>query len=408
MDLTPSFTFRTSPEIVFGTGAVRTLPAILSRFGRRGFLVLGATSLERSGTLGRIEEELVAAGIGLVRANVHGEPDVLAVDEVARGCRSAASDFVVAIGGGSVLDTAKAVAALATNEGSVLEYLEGQGVAPRPLARTPLPVIALPTTAGSGSEVTRNSVVRIRDARVKRSMRDSALVPRVALVDPELSASAPRAVAASAGLDALTHLIEAYVSLDAQPLTDLVALSGIGVATRALEALALGTATPGSHAQMAKASLWGGLALANAGLGATHGLVAPLGGRYDVPHGAGCGCLLAATVRVNALALRQRAPGSPALARYGEIARAITPGGGSDILAAADALDRLRSSLGIGTLASYGVDGHDLAPIILQSRSGSMRSNPIDLTDAELEAILRASLGVGAARNPETSARPRR
>ena len=390
--MTP-FTFRTATEISFGSGTSSTIPGVASRFGRRALLVLGGSSLERAGHLERILDGLTKAGVATTRLSVAGEPDVRVVDDGARVCRDAGCDVVLAIGGGSVIDAAKAIAGLATNAGSALDYLEGQGAPPRALEGAPLPVIAVPTTAGSGSEVTRNSVLRVPSAFVKRSMRDGALIPRVAVVDPELSGSAPRAVAASAGLDALTHLIEAYVSRGAQPLTDLVALQGIRAAVGALDHLARGTSSPESQGEMALASLWGGLALANAGLGATHGLVAPLGGRHPVPHGAGCGCLLAATVRVNVRALRDRAKGSLALVRYASVANAVIPRAGATIEEAVDVLDALRRSLGILGLAAYGVRGDELAPIIEQSRSGSMRSNPIDLTDAELDTILRMSLG---------------
>jgi alcohol dehydrogenase class IV len=252
--------------------------------------------------------------------------------------------------------------------------------------------VAVPTTAGSGSEVTRNAVLRVAQARVKRSMRSDRMIPRVAVVDPDLSSTAPLPVAASAGLDALTHLVEAYVSRGAQPTTDLMALEGIGRAGEALRTLAAGTCGAESHAAMALASLWGGLALANAGLGAVHGLVAPLGGRCAVPHGAGCGCLLAATLRANVRALRSRAPQSATLTRYAAVAAALTGDRQATLEHAADAVDALRTSLGLGSLARYGVTAEDLAPVVARARGGSMRTNPIELTDAELEGILREAL----------------
>jgi alcohol dehydrogenase class IV len=388
-----SFTFRTANEVVFGAGAVARAPGIAARFGKRVLLVIGGASLERSGVLERVGRELASAGASAERLPVVGEPDVRVVDDCARACRESAADVVLAIGGGSVIDTAKASAALATNGGSALDYLEDLGAGrPRSIERAPLPVIAVPTTAGSGSEVTRNSVIRVPESRVKRSMRSDGMIPRVALVDPQLSSTAPLPVAASAGLDALTHLIEAYVSRGAQPTTDALALEGIRIGTRALQALADGKTTSESQAAMALASLWGGMALANAGLGATHGLVAPLGGRYSVPHGAACGCLVAATLRTNALALRSRPSSGDALARYARVASAVLGREDATIENAADELDRLRDALGIGKLARYGVPENELAQVIAQARGGSMRSNPIDLTDEELERILRESL----------------
>jgi alcohol dehydrogenase class IV len=257
-----------------------------------------------------------------------------------------------------------------------------------------VPLIAVPTTAGSGSEVTKNAVLRVPDHRVKRSIRSDLMVPCVAIIDPTLIASAPRSVAASSGLDALTHLIEAYLSKGAQPMTDALVVPGISMAYRALVALAENRTNAESHDSMALAALWGGIALANAGLGAVHGLVAPLGGLCSVPHGAGCGCLLSATFATNVHALRVRAPNSPALARADHIARIILPESETDRTPeqAALSLERLRRDLDVPSLAAYGVAEADLAGIIAGSRAGSMRHNPIELTDEELDGILRQSM----------------
>jgi alcohol dehydrogenase len=211
-------------------------------------------------------------------------------------------------------------------------------------------------------------------------MRSEYMIPRVAVIDPQLSETCPLPVAASAGLDALTHLIEAYVSTGAQPTTDALALGGIRVAAQGL--LALARAKPNIEA-MALASFWGGIVLANAGLGAVHGLVAPLGGRCSVPHGMGCACMLAATMRTNIEALRARAPESPALERYVRVGEALE--GVPD-------LDQLRRDLGVPSLASFGLSPEEIPLIIAGSRAGSMKYNPIELTDAELKGILLAAL----------------
>ena len=289
-------------------------------------------------------------------------------------CRESGCDVVVAIGGGSVLDTAKAAAALASNGGEALDYLEGVGRG-RVLERPSLPFIAVPTTAGSGSEATRNSVLRVPSLKVKRSLRSEFMIPRVALIDPQLSETCPLPVAASAGLDALTHLIEGYVSTGAQPTTDALALKGIALAAQGLVSLSRGK--PDVEA-MSLASFWGGIVLANAGLGAVHGLVAPLGGRFSVPHGMGCACLLTATMRTNIKALQARAPESPALARYAEIAAALR-----DV----PDLDRLRAGLGVPSLGTFGLSADQISAVIAGSRAGSMNYNPITLTDSELEQI---------------------
>jgi alcohol dehydrogenase class IV len=361
-----SFTLRVPQEVHFGNGEVRNLPEIVARFGRRPFVITGSRPAPV------VLRDAVAW-------RVHGEPEISTADDGARACRESNCDVVVAIGGGSVLDTAKAAAALASNGGEALDYLEGVGRG-RALERSSLPFIAVPTTAGSGSEATRNAVLRVPDLKVKRSLRSEFMIPRVAVIDPQLSQSCPLPVAASAGLDALTHLIEGYVSIGAQPTTDTLALKGIVLAARGL--VGLSRAKPDVEA-MSLASFWGGIVLANAGLGAVHGLVAPLGGRLSVPHGMGCACLLTATMRTNIEALRERAPGSPALSRYEEISAALRE---------VPDLDRIRTDLGVPSLGKFGLAPDQFSAIIAGSRAGSMNYNPIALTDAELTRILAESV----------------
>jgi alcohol dehydrogenase class IV len=358
-----SFALRVPQEVHFGKGEARKLPGIVARFGRRPFVVTGSRPVP-------------AVFADAVRWSVHGEPEIGTADEGARLCRESGCDVVVAIGGGSVLDTAKAAAALAPNGGEALDYLEGVGRG-RLLERPSLPFIAVPTTSGSGSEATRNSVLRVPELKVKRSLRSEFMIPRVALIDPELSESCPLQVAASAGLDALTHLIEGYVSIGAQPTTDALALKGIVLAAKGLIGLSLGK--PDVEA-MSLASFWGGIVLANAGLGAVHGLVAPLGGRFAVPHGMGCACLLTATMRTNIHALQERAPHSSALERYAEIQRVLPD------------LDRLRADLEVPSLGAFGLSSDQFSAVIGGSRVGSMNYNPITLTDGELERILEESI----------------
>jgi alcohol dehydrogenase class IV len=373
------FTFLTTPEIRFGPRESARAKETALRFGRRPFLVTGGRSFDALW--------IAPSLAGVPRFAVRGEPDIASIDEAAALCREAGADVVLGVGGGSALDTAKAVAAMAVHEGSVRDYLEQVG--DRKLDRPPLPSVAVPTTAGSGSEATKNAVIRVPDLKVKRSLRHERLLPRVALVDPELSGSAPAAVAASAGLDALTHLIEGYVSTGAQPTTDALALPGIRLAARGLRALAGRSRSPEAREAMALASFWGGIVLANAGLGAVHGLVAPLGGRSAIAHGTACACLLVETVRANVAALRTRDPGSPALDRYAEAARAL---GAPSVEAALEELVSLRRRLGVEPLSFYGATEADVAPIVGASRGGSMKSNPVELTDAELAGIVRAAL----------------
>lgn len=416
------FQLRTAGQILFGAGELQRAPELLAPWGSRVLLCTGAGSLSRSGRLSAIEAALQARGLTITRLTVSTEPDTTLVDAAVERCREAGCQAVLAIGGGSVLDVGKAVAALATNPGPALEYLEDVGLgAPRPIVQPSLPLCAVPTTAGSGSETTRNAVLRVPGLGVKRSLRSDLLLPRIALIDPQLVATAPLKVAAAAGLDALTHLIEGYVSKGAQPTTDVLAQRGIALMYRALSRLAdLAEAAAGDRpplaapevhasadaaelarsaelaAELALGSLWGGIVLANAGLGAVHGLVAPLGGLCGVAHGDGCACLLPATFAENARALSARAPGSLALHRYHEMAAVLAPpqppGATASCAAAAAALLRLRHRLQVPSLAAQGVSAEHFPAIIRQARGGSMRGNAIELTDEELAEILRASL----------------
>ena len=369
-----AFTFLTPPEILFGPDESRKTLDVARRFGSRIFLVTGARSFDAL----PISRMLA----GLNRWSVSGEPDVATVDEGVRRC--GAADVVVAVGGGSVMDTAKAVAGVVPNGGSVRDYLEQVG--DKKLSRAPLPFIAVPTTAGSGSEATKNAVIRVPDLKVKRSIRHDLLMPRVAIVDPTLPAAAPRDVAASSALDAFTHLLEGYVSTGAHPMTDALALPGLALAAEGLRGIAAGR---DAFLSMSQASLWGGIVLANAGLGAVHGLVAPLGGRCAIAHGIGCACLLAETVRVNLAALRSRAKDSPALGRYEQAALALGLQSADDLL---NLLAGFRRTFDLPALSSRGLTADDVAPIVKASRGGSMRFNPIELSDSELEGILRAAM----------------
>jgi alcohol dehydrogenase class IV len=392
------FQFRCAGQLLFGRGEHRRAAGLAAGLGRRVFLVTGAASLANSGVLSSLTASLAERAEHIEHVTVSAEPTVDQADSLAKQCQAAGCQVVLAIGGGSVLDVGKAVAALATNAGAGIDYLEdvGRGT-PRALQEVPLPVVAVPTTAGSGSEVTRNSVLKVPELQVKRSLRSDLMIPKVAIVDPDLLTTAPQRVAASAGMDALTHLIEGYLSTGAQPLTDALALRGIRLLWQALHRLAdcfrgrLASLHPDTYEQLALTSLWGGIVLANAGLGAVHGLVAPLGGLCNVAHGDGCACLLPATFRVNAQALLSRQPHSPARARLGEIVQLLTDGS-DDVDAAVERLASLRKELGILGLADQGTQQRQFEQVVRQARGGSMRSNPIVLTDEELHVILESSL----------------
>jgi alcohol dehydrogenase class IV len=299
---------------------------------------------------------------------------------------------VVAIGGGSVIDAGKAIAALLANPGDPYNYLEvvGRGCA---LERPSLPFIALPTTAGTGAEVTKNAVLQDHARGVKVSLRHETMLPRIALVDSELTWSVPPSVTAATGLDALTQVLEPYVSLQANPLTDALCIEALRRGRVALPRVVADGADADARDDMAFVSLCGGLALANAKLGAVHGLAAPLGGMYPAPHGAVCARLLPEVVRSNLRALQQREPANPALERYAEVARILLANPNAKTEELAPWLERLCVELKIAPLGSFGVKRDEIANVVAKAqRSSSMQGNPIVLSAEELTEIVERAL----------------
>ena len=313
------FEFATATRIVFGAGALGEVGPEARAMGRQALVVTGRAT-ERAASL---LELLAAQEIGAVSFTVISEPTTDVVRLGTERARESGCDLVIGFGGGSILDTGKAIAALLTNDGDPLDYLEviGRG---QPLSEPPLPYIAIPTTAGTGAEVTRNAVLASPEHRVKVSLRSPLMLPRLALVDPELTYSLPPEVTASTGLDALTQVMEPYVSKRASPMTDALCREGMRRAARSLRRAYQQGDDSAAREDMALTSLFGGLALANAQLGAVHGFAGPIGGMFDGAHGAICARLLPHVMEINVRALQQRLAGSPALRRYDEIARILT------------------------------------------------------------------------------------
>jgi alcohol dehydrogenase class IV len=322
---------------------------------------------------------------------VPGEPTVELVREGARRAREAGCDVVISVGGGSAIDGGKAIAAIATNGAEPLDFLEVVGKG-RAIAAAPLPFIAVPTTAGTGSEVTRNAVLASTEHGVKASMRSPLMLPRLALVDPELTYGLPAAVTASTGLDALTQLIEPYVSVRANPLVDAICVEGIRRVAGALRRVYRDGMDRDARRDMGLASLFGGLALANAGLGVVHGFAAPLGGRWKAPHGALCAALLPHGIAANVAALRARGPEHPALERYATIARLLT---GRHEARVEDGIDWIRETtieLHVPALRAWGITEADLPGMVEEAaRASSTKANPLALTGAELLAMITAA-----------------
>jgi alcohol dehydrogenase class IV len=377
------FEFATATRIIFGEGTAANLPELARTFGARPFVVTGASTERAAALVSALSAETFA---------VPGEPTVDLAREGARRARDTGCDVVISLGGGSAIDAGKAIAAVATNGGEPLEFLEVVGKG-RAIEVPSLPFIAVPTTAGTGSEVTRNAVLGSTEGGVKASLRSPMMLPRAAVVDPELTYGLPPAITASTGLDALTQLIEPYVSVRANPLADAICIEGIRRVAGALRRAYHDGSDQDARRDMALASLSGGLALANAGLGVVHGFAAPLGGGWKAPHGALCAALLPHGMAANVAALSARAPQHPALERYAIIARLLT---GRKEASAEDGIDWVRTlciELNIPPLRAWGVTEADLPGVVEKAtQASSMKANPLPLTGEELLAVVTAAL----------------
>lgn len=382
------FEFATPGRIIFGAGSIREAGPIAAGLGRRACVVTGGT-VERADPL---IEELDRAGVSHIILQVRGEPTTDFTIHLVEEARQGECDLVIGIGGGSVLDAGKVIAALLTNSWDLMKYLEviGEG---KKIDRVPAPCIAIPTTAGTGAEVTRNGVLLSPRHRVKVSMRSPLMIPRVALVDPLLTISMPATVTASTGLDAFTQLLEPYVSRQANPLTDGICREGLRRAARSLQRVYDDGTNIEARTDMSLASLFGGLALANAGLGAAHGFAGPLGGMFRAPHGIICARLLPFVMEANIRALQVRDPSSPALSRYRKAAVIVT---GREKATPSDGVTWVRElcdRMGIPPLSQFGIRPEDVAEVVEKAKnSSSMKGNPVELSQEELVEILSRAL----------------
>ncbi|MCE5269952.1 iron-containing alcohol dehydrogenase [bacterium] len=384
-----NFEFATAGRIVFGPGAAAQLPELVHGLGgKRVLAVTGSTPQRWSALLGSLE----TSGCAVSAFPVHGEPTTETVERGLALARQSGCDCVIALGGGSVIDTGKAVAALLTNPGEMLDYLEVVG-AGKPLTHRAAPCVAVPTTAGTGAEVTRNSVLGVPGRGVKVSLRSPLLLPAVALVDPELTVGLPPAVTAATGLDALTQLFEAFVCRRANPFTDGFCREGLARVGRSLRRAYHDGANRAAREDMSLAALLGGLALANAGLGAVHGLAAPLGGMLGAPHGAVCGALLPAVIEANLRALESGLPGSArALERFREGLSLIGIERVSGPEEAAGIVRALCRELGQPGLADFGLKREMIDEVVQKGlKASSMKANPATLGASELAAVLERS-----------------
>jgi len=381
------FEFATATRIVFGAGTLQETDAIARSFGRRALLVTGSQPQRAE----RLISLLQTAQVEAIPFPVSQEPEIGTVEEGVKHARANHCDQVISFGGGSVIDAGKAIAAMLTNPGEVLDYLEVVG-RNQPLKQPPAPFLAIPTTAGTGTEVTRNAVLASPAHRVKVSLRSPLMLPRVALVDPELTA-APPAVTAASGLDALTQVIEPYVSCRANPMTDALCVEGMKRAARSLRRVFDRSTDSAAREDMAITSLFSGMALANAGLGAVHGFASPIGGMFPAPHGAVCAALLPHVMATNVRALQERQTDSPVARRFDEVARLLT---GSATATADDGvrwIESLVRDLQIPGLGRYGLAPSHADDLVQKATAASsMKGNPLPLTADELKAILLAAL----------------
>lgn len=382
------FEFATATQIIFGSGSLQQVGPLAAGLGSRALVVTGGSLRFTQPLL----DVLDAGHVPYTLFEIMSEPSVDRVLEGVAQVRRDGCDLVISLGGGSAIDAGKAIAALVTNPGDPLDYLEviGKG---RALQRPPLPFIAIPTTAGTGAEVTRNAVLASSAHRVKVSLRSPLMLPRVALVDPALTRSLPPEVTASTGMDALTQVIEPYVCNVPNPLVDALCREAIGRGARALRRAYEQPDDLAAREEMAVVSLFGGLALANAKLGAVHGFAGPLGGMYPIPHGVACACLLPYVMEANVRALQARQPDADALRRYGDIARLVTGRADATLADGLAWAHELAAALQIPRLSAYGVQREHFPEIVDKSaRASSMKGNPITLTPDELTAILEQAL----------------
>lgn len=381
------FEFATASRIIFGRHTAAQAASLCREWGRSVLLVTGSHP-ERASP---IIDSLRSAGLDVSVFGIQKEPTLQEARNGAVMAREIKAEAIIGLGGGSAVDGGKAVAALATQPGDALDYLEvvGQG---RALDRPSLPFLAMPTTAGTGAEATRNAVLAVPEHGVKASLRHASMLPRVALIDPALALECPPEVTAASGMDALTQCLEAFVSCRAQPMTDALCLEGIRRSMRSLERAVNDGRDLDAREDMALAALYSGMALANAGLGAVHGFAAPVGGQFSAPHGAVCAALLAPVWEANLSAARQAAA-PETLERFQTAAALLTGRPDAHAEAAPPVLSGLAERLRIPGLASYGIRPQDLDGLALKaSRASSMKGNPVPLDLPALRSILQAAL----------------
>ncbi|WP_297086875.1 iron-containing alcohol dehydrogenase [uncultured Draconibacterium sp.] len=378
-----NFSFATAGQLIFGNHSVNSVPDLVTNFGKKVLLVTGGNKSKAAELRTAFPDETECTYY-----SIKGEPTTSVIEEGVQLARIKKCDVVIGLGGGSVIDSAKAIAAMATNPGKLMDYLEVIGLG-KPLSQKPLPCIAIPTTAGTGAEVTKNSVLKSVEKQVKVSLRSNYMYPDIAVVDPVLTYSMSPALTASTGVDALTHLLETFVSSQANLFNDMLCREGLTRIARSLLKAYKNGNDRTAREDMAMASMLGGMALANVKLGAVHGFAGPMGGMFPIPHGAVCAGLMAAVIETNINALQRE---GKALTKFDELAKILTANPNA---VAADAViwaADLVSTLRIPSLSAFGITKEDFAELVKKAKaSSSMKGNPVELTDEDLYRILEKS-----------------
>jgi len=385
-----NFSFAKIPPVLFGAGMRKNIPTLCATFGQRILIVRGANSFDRSTLCQQLLQELEMQG-QVSQCTINGEPSPNLIDESVQKFRNFRPDVILAIGGGSVIDAAKAIAGLLPCGHSVFDYLEGVG--PGHEYHGPcLPWIAVPTTAGTGSEASKNAVLSQQgEGGFKKSFRSEQLIAHTIIMDPELHLTCPTDITAACGMDAFTQLLESYVSSEANPMTDALAWSGMEQAhTHLLNAFNHGDLA--SRSGMAYAAMLSGITLANAGLGSVHGLASPLGAFHPIPHGVVCGTLVSTATLINIEVMQQRQPKNIALKKYANVGRLLSDQPRLEDKQAHAALlailDDWIQQLNIPRLGSFGLTHADIDQIVTHCRGNSMKTNPVSLTDKEAFQII--------------------
>lgn len=389
----PAFEIARLPRIVFGDGTLAKVPGLAAQYGRRVLLVTGARSFRESPQWEVFSATMQSTRLEWETFSVSGEPSPQLVDEASDHFRNSGIDAVIGIGGGSVLDAAKAIAGLLRIPNSVMDFLEGVGPE-LPYPGPSVPFVAVPTTAGTGSEATRNAVLSVQGEQgFKKSFRHEMLVPQYAVLDPALLATCSRSQIAANGMDALTQLLESYVSLKSNPFTDALALSGIRMVRDGLFDWYEDTPRAAEgRGEMLYAALLSGITLAQVGLGSVHGLAAPLGAFFPIPHGVACGTTVATCTQMNVRALKRHMPDSPAMEKYARVGKVLVQrmslNDQDGCAALLELLEAWTRRLELPLLSAYGMTPADVPRVVANCRGSSMKTNPVALTDAEVAEIL--------------------